>query len=342
MRAVLFSLAGCLSWLSCSSGTSTPTLLNVSFDPTRELYDDVNAAFSQKWQREHGSAVTLRQSHGGSGKQARAVLDGLEADVVTLALSLDIDVLATQAQLLPVDWQGRLPDHSAPFSSTIVFLVRAGNPKAIHDWGDLSRAGIAVIAPNPKTSGGARLVTLAAWDHARRSGPAVDDAERDARAAAFLTRLYRNVPVLDTGARAAATTFAERGIGDVLVSWESDARLLLARPDIGKDLELVMPSSSIRADLPVAVIDKNVDLHGTRAIAEAYVAFLYSPEAQAIAARHHYRPTNPEILAGSVFPDVAQRSVDEIAGSWREAQQRFFDDGGVFDQIFLDVARASR
>ncbi|MDP2344097.1 MAG: sulfate ABC transporter substrate-binding protein [Deltaproteobacteria bacterium] len=330
MRSLLLGLALATA---CSAPPSTTTLLNVSFDPTRELYDDVNAAFAKKWTAEHGTSVTIRQSHGGSGKQTRAVLDGLDADVVTLALSHDVDVLAAQGQLLPLDWAKRLPHESAPFSSTIVFLVRAGNPKGIHDWDDLIRDDVDVIAANPKTSGGARLVTLAAWDHARRRGGDVD-------AQAFLSRLYRNVPVLDTGARAAATTFAERGIGDVLVSWESDARLLLARPE-GRALALVLPSSSVRADLPVAVVDKNVDKHGTRALAEAYVAFLYSPEAQDIAARHHYRPSDPEARARAAFPAIPQRSVADIAGSWAEAQQRFFDDRGLLDQV-LDQAFVGR
>ncbi len=316
-----------------SAGATEVALLNISFDATRELYDDVNAAFVKKWRADTGQCVTVRQSHGASGKQARAVLDGLAADVVTLGLSGDVDALAQKGQLLSTDWQKRLPHNSSPFASTIVFVVRAGNPKGIAGWDDLVKDGVVVITPNPKTSGAARLAYLAAWDHARQKAGSDDDAK------AFVGKLYQHVPVLDTGARAATTTFAERGLGDVLLSWESDALFLLAHhPRTSSDpgFALVMPATSIAADLPVAVVDENVDKHGTRAVAEAYVQFLYSDEAQEIGARHHYRVRSPEVAARHPLPAIALRSVSDIAGSWSQAQKRHFDDGGVFDSVFTN------
>lgn len=337
-----------LSWTACSADPSASSsasssgssvgevaILNVSFDATRELYDDVNAAFSKKWRADTGQSVTVRQSHGGSGKQARAVLDGLEADVVTLALSGDVDVLA-RAGVVGADWQKRLPNAASAFSSTIVFVVRTGNPKGIRGWDDLVTPGVAVITPNPKTSGAARLAYLAAWDHARRAQTTATtttttDAEKDAAATAFVDKLYENVPVLDTGARAATTTFAERGLGDVLLSWESDALFLLAKHATG--FEVVTPSASIEAALPVAVVDTVVDRRGTRAVAEAYVQFLASDEGQEIAARHHYRARAPAVVARHPLPALALRSVADIAGSWSDAQQRHFDDGGIFDVV---------
>ena len=306
---------------------ATP-LLNVSYDPTRELYEDINAAFRKKWEPAHGP-LAINQSHGGSGKQARAVIDGLEADVVTLALAGDIDAIAEKSGLLPAAWQARLPQNSAPYTSTIVFVVRKGNPKKIRDWDDLGKPGVAVITPNPKTSGGARWNHLGAWGWAlRRSGGS------EAAAREYLTRFYRNVPVLDTGARGSTVTFAERGLGDVLVAWENEA-LLLAK-EIGKDrFEIVVPSVSILAEPPVALVDRNADRHGTRAAAQAYLEFLYTEEGQEIAAKHHYRPRSPAILArhAAEFPKISLLTVDEAFGGWKKAQKAHFDDGGVFDQV---------
>jgi sulfate transport system substrate-binding protein len=305
------------------------TLLNVSYDPTRELYADFDAAFARHWQRTTGQAVTVRQSHAGSGAQARAVIDGLEADVVTLALAWDIDAIAQRAHLLPAAWQQRLPNNSAPYTSTIVFLVRKGNPKGIRDWGDLVRQGVSVITPNPKTSGGARWNYLAAWGWAlRRYGG--EDQARD-----FVTRLFRNVPVLDQGARGATNTFVQRGIGDVLLAWENEA--LLAVHEIARnDCEIVVPSVSILAEPPVALLDSVVDRRGTRRVAEAYLAYLYSEEGQAIAARHHYRPRSSAVLAryAGTFPRVTLFTIDEVFGGWARAQRTHFDAGGVFDRIY--------
>ncbi|WP_457096202.1 sulfate ABC transporter substrate-binding protein [Lysobacter sp. P5_B9] len=306
-------------------------LLNVSYDPTRELYSEVDRAFAAQWKQETGETINVRASHGGSGKQARAVIDGLEADVVTLALAADIDAIADKGKLLPANWQSRLPHNSAPYTSTIVFLVRKGNPKGIKDWNDLARPGVAVITPNPKTSGGARWNYLAAWAWASREyrdgGKVVD----------YLTRVFKNVPVLDTGARGATTTFVERGIGDVLVAWESEALLTVSQPDTRGKFEVVVPSISIRAEPPVAWVDKNVAKHGTRKQAEAYLRFLYSPEGQRLAARHFYRPAEPDKVGAAElarFPKVPQMTIDEAFGGWKKAQAEHFADGGFFDRIY--------
>ncbi|HZM71566.1 MAG TPA: sulfate ABC transporter substrate-binding protein [Candidatus Cryosericum sp.] len=304
-------------------------LLNVSYDPTRELYQDVNAAFAKHWKEKTGDSVTVSQSHGGSGKQARTVIDGLEADVVTLALAYDIDALAA-AGLLPRTWQSRLPNNSAPYTSTIVFLVRQGNPKNIKDWEDLAKPGVAVITPNPKTSGGARWNYLAAWGATqRRSG---GDA---AKAKDLVTRIFKNVPILDTGARGSTITFVERGIGDVLVAWESEA--LLAMRELGKGkFEIVAPPTSILAEPPVAVVDKVAAKHKTAAVAQAYLEFLYTPEAQEIAARHYYRPRLETAAAkhAEQYPKLNLFTIDEAFGGWAKAQKTHFADGGVFDQIY--------
>jgi sulfate transport system substrate-binding protein len=304
-------------------------LLNVSYDPTRELYVAFNAAFARHWKQKTGDDVKISVSHGGSGKQARAVIDGLEADVVTLALAYDIDIIHDEGKLLPVDWQARLPDKSSPYTSTIVFLVRKGNPKAIQDWDDLVKPGVEVITPNPKTSGGARWNYLAAWEFAKRK------LGSDAAAQDFVKKLFQNVPVLDTGARGSTTTFVQRGIGDVLLAWENEA--FLAIEELGPDaLEIVVPSLSILAEPPVAVIDRNVDKHGTRAVAEAYLAYLYSKEGQQLAAKHHYRPRDAEVAAqfADTFAKVELFDIDAALGGWRAAQKKHFDEGGVFDQIY--------
>jgi sulfate transport system substrate-binding protein len=307
------------------------TLLNVSYDPTREFYQEVDRAFVQHWQSESGQTIKINQSHGGSGAQARAVIEGLEADVVTLALAYDIDQIAAHGHLLPADWQSRLPFASTPYTSTIVFLVRAGNPKNIHDWDDLIKPGIKVITPNPKTSGGARWNYLAAWGFALKASGGDEDKAR-----AFVTALYRNVPVLDSGARGATTTFAQRGLGDVLIAWENEAYLSIAELGASK-VEVVEPSISILAEPPVAVIDQNVDRHGTRKIAEAYLQFLYSPEGQALAAKNFYRPRVVDGIDSAVlarFPEVEMFTIDEVFGGWSKAQATHFADGGVFDQIY--------
>ncbi len=303
-------------------------LLNVSYDPTRELYQDFNAAFAEHWQAKTGSAVTVQQSHGGSGKQARSVIDGLEADVVTLALAYDVDAIA-KAGLLPADWQQRLPDNSAPCTSTIVFLVRKGNPQGIQDWGDLVKPGVAVITPNPKTSGGARWNYLAAWAYAL-SQPDGDEA----KAKDFVKRLYANVPILDTGARGSTITFVERGIGDVLLAWENEALYAVEKLGKGK-LEMVAPSLSILAEPTVAVVDKVAAKHGTTEVAKAYLEYLYTPEGQEIAARHHYRPRLAEVAAkhAAHFPEIELITIDQAFGGWAKAQKTHFDDGGVFDSI---------
>jgi sulfate/thiosulfate-binding protein len=304
-------------------------LLNVSYDPTRELYQDVNAAFAVQWKAKTGAHVTLQQSHGGSGKQARAVIDGLAADVVTLALAYDVDAIA-QAGLIAPGWQKKLPQNSCPYTSTMVFLVRKGNPKGIRDWGDLTRPGVAVITPNPKTSGAARWNYLAAWAWALRQ-----PAGNEATARTFVTQLFKNVPVLDTGARGSTNTFVQRGIGDVLLAWENEA--FLAVKELGPDkVEIVVPSLSILAEPPVAVVDRVVDKKGTRAVAQAYLEFLYSPEGQALAAKHYYRPRDKAALArASVrFPELRLVTIDEIFGGWSSAQKAHFADGGTFDQIF--------
>jgi len=307
----------------------TTTLLNVSYDPTRELYDDYNKAFIQYWKKKAGKDISIRQSHGGSGKQARTVIDGLPADVVTLALAYDIDALATSGKLLPANWQTRLPNNSSPYTSTIVFLVRKGNPKKIKDWGDLAKPGIAVITPNPKTSGGARWNHLAAYGWAlKQPGGSAATAEQ------FLGKLYKNVPVLDTGARGSLTTFAQRGIGDVMISWENEA--FLASRELGKDkFEIVVPTVSILAEPPVAVVDKVAIRRGTTAEARAYLEYLYSKEGQEIAAKHYYRPRDPEVAAkyASTFPKVNLVTIADFGG-WAKAQAVHFADGGTFDRIY--------
>ena len=310
------------------------TLLNVSYDPTRELYQDFNQAFARQWKAKTGDKLTVRQSHGGSGKQARSVIDGLQADVVTLALAYDIDAISERG-LIAHNWQGRLGHRSSPYASTIVFLVRKGNPKHIRDWADLVKPGVSVITPNPTTSGGARWNHLAAWGYALRQPGATEATARD-----YLARLYKNVPVLDTGARGATTTFTERGIGDVLLAWENEA--LLAVKELGPDKsEIVAPSVSILAEPPVAVVDKVVDKRGTRAVAEAYLQYLYSAEGQQIAARHYYRPVVEPYAKqyAAQFPAIKLFTIDEIAGGWTKAQKAHFADGGLFDQIYQPAAK---
>jgi sulfate/thiosulfate transport system substrate-binding protein len=311
-----------------ASGAGRVTLRNVSYDPTRELYVDFNAAFARYWKAKTGQDVRVDQSHGGSGTQARSVIEGLAADVVTLALAADIDAIASQGKLLPLNWQSLLPDNSSPYTSTIVLLVRHGNPKAIRDWGDLVKPGVAVITPNPKTSGGARWNYLAAWAWARAQPGGSDAGARD-----FLRRLYRNVPVLDAGARGAATTFVHNGLGDVLVAWENEA--LLAVRELGADkLEIVVPSVSILAEPPVAVVDSVALRHGTREVARAYLGYLYSKEGQEIIAQHFYRPRDPEVAArySERFPVLKLVTIADFGG-WAAAQRTHFSDGGVFDQI---------
>ena len=323
---LIATLAAAVTLGACGKGP--PTLLNVSYDPTREFYDEINPLFTARWKAEHHEDIRISQSHGGSGKQARAVIDGLPADVVTLALAGDIDAIAEKGKLLPLNWQERLPSNSAPYYSTIVFLVRAGNPKNIRDWGDLVRDDVQVVTPNPKTSGGARWNYLAAWAWAERQPGGNEESARD-----FVRRMYQHVPVLDTGARGALTTFAQRNIGDVAISWENEAHLALI--DMGADkVEIVVPSISVLAEPSVAVVDKVVLRKGTRAVAEAYLEFLYTPEAQEIAAKHFYRPRDAEILAKykSQFADVELVDINHFGG-WKLAQSTHFASGGVFDQI---------
>ena len=312
-----------------ASAQKARTLLNVSYDPTRELYQDINEAFAKQWKEKTGEEVTINQSHGGSGKQARAVIDGLEADVVTLALAYDVDAL-TDAGLIKKEWQTRLPQHSAPYTSTIVFLVRKGNPKGIQDWGDLVKPGVSVITPNPKTSGGARWNYLAAWGYALKRPGGSEQTARE-----FVSALYKNVPILDTGARGSTVTFVEREIGDVLIAWENEA--LLAIRQLGKDrLELVVPSVSILAETPVALVDRVADRRGTRQLAEAYLGFLYTDEGQELAAAHYFRPRSAAVAAkhAAQFPTLALFTIDELFGGWQHAQKEHFADGGAFDQIF--------
>jgi sulfate/thiosulfate-binding protein len=314
-----------------AQGSPKPvTLLNVSYDPTRELYEDVNKQFATYWKGKTGQDVTIRQSHGGSGKQARSVIDGLEADVVTLALAYDIDQISEKAALLPANWQTRLPHNSSPYTSTIVLLVRKGNPKNIKDWGDLARPGVSVITPNPKTSGGARWNYLAAWAWALRQ-----PGGNEATAKEFVGKLYKNVPVLDAGARGSTTTFVERGIGDVLIAWENEALLAIKELGPGK-FEVVAPSLSILAEPPVAVVDKVAGKHGTKAVAQAYLEYLYTPEGQEIAAKNFYRPRDPGAAArhASEFPKVSLVTVDEVFGGWKKAHATHFADGALFDQIY--------
>jgi sulfate/thiosulfate-binding protein len=306
-------------------------LLNVSYDPTRELYQDVNTAFAKSWKAKTGQDITVQQSHGGSGKQARSVIDGLEADVVTLALAYDVDAVASSG-LIAKNWQTRLPNNSTPYTSTIVFLVRKGNPKKIRDWDDLTRPGVSVITPNPKTSGGARWNYLAAWGYALRKFN-----NDPAKAKDFVGRIYKNVPILDTGARGSTVTFVERGIGDVLIAWENEA-VFAVKGEMGAkgDFQIVAPSISVLAEPPVAVVDKVAAKHKTVQVATAYLQFLYTPEGQEIAARHYYRPRNEAVAAkyAAQFPKVQLFTVDQVFGGWTKAQQAHFADGGVFDQIY--------
>jgi sulfate/thiosulfate transport system substrate-binding protein len=312
-----------------AQGAGPVTILNVSYDPTRELFQEYDAAFAKHWKAETGQDVTVNVSNGGSGKQARAIIDGLEADVATLGLAGDIDAVASKAQLLPETWQTRLADNSAPYTSTIVLLVRKGNPKGIKDWDDLVKPGVSVITPNPKTSGGARWNFLAAW------GYALKKYGKEEKAKEFVTKLYQNVAVLDSGARGATTTFVERGIGDVLISWENEA--FLAVNQLGKDqFEIVDPSVSILAEPTVAWVDKNTDKHGTTKLAQAYLNYLYTPEGQEIIAHNYYRPRSKTVAAqhADQFPRIKLFTVDKLFGGWKKAQPAFFGDGGVFDQIY--------
>ena len=346
LTLIALLLAGCSSTEKSNSEPSSKTentasegtkvkkdpiqLLNVSYDPTRELYEEYNKEFSQYWEKKTGQQVTIQQSHGGSGKQARAVIDGLEADVVTLALAYDIDEIARTGKLLSPDWQKKLKDNSTPYTSTIVFLVRKGNPKGIKDWDDLTKKGVSVITPNPKTSGGARWNYLAAWAYAQEKF-----GGDEAKTKNFMSQLYKNVEVLDSGARGSTTTFVERGIGDVLIAWENEAYLTLN--ELGKDkFEVVNPSLSILAEPPVAVVDKVVDKKGTREAAEAYLNYLYSDKGQEIIAKNYYRPRNEEILKkyADVFPKIKMVTIDDYFGGWKKAQEKHFNDGGTFDQIY--------
>jgi sulfate/thiosulfate transport system substrate-binding protein len=327
LRTSLLSLA-----LAAATGAALAkdvTLLNVSYDPTRELYQDFNKAFAQHWKAKTGDNVVVKTSHGGSGKQARSVIDGLDADVVTLALAYDIDEIAGKGKLLAPEWQKRLQHNSAPYTSTIVFLVRKGNPKGIKDWDDLAKPGIGVITPNPKTSGGARWNYLAAWGYAQKKFGS------EAKAQEFVASVFKNVPVLDSGARGSTTTFVERGIGDVLIAWENEA--LLALKELGPDkFDVVAPSVSILAEPPVAVVDKVVDRKGTRAVATAYLEYLYSPEGQDLAGQNYYRPIDPAAAAkyAKQFPKVNLFTIDQAFGGWAKAQKTHFADGGVFDKIY--------
>jgi len=334
-RALLAGIAASALAFSVLPVRADTTLLNVSYDPTRELYQSYNAAFAKQWKAKTGETVTIRQSHGGSGKQARSVIDGLDADVVTLALAYDIDALADHGKQVPLDWQKRLPNNASPYTSTIVFLVRKGNPKKISDWPDLARSGVEVITPNPKTSGGARWNYLAAWAYAsKQPGGNADSAK------AFVKRIYANTKVLDSGARGSTTTFVERGIGDVLIAWENEAYLSVK--ELGPDkFEIVTPSLSILAEPPVSVVDKVVDKRATRKVAQAYLEYLYSPEGQEIAARNFYRPRDPAVAAkyAKQFASVKLVTVDAEFGGWRTAQKTHFDDGGVFDQIYAPSAK---
>jgi sulfate/thiosulfate transport system substrate-binding protein len=327
--SILSAVAMALGVTPLHAGGKSLTLLNVSYDPTRELYQDLNAAFAQAWRERTGQAVTVHQSHGGSGKQARSVIDGLEADVVTLALAYDIDAIV-KAGLIPQGWQTRLPDNSAPYTSTIVFLVRRGNPKRIKDWDDLIKPGVTVITPNPKTSGGARWNYLAAWGFALR-----EYGNDEAKARDFVARLYKNVAVLDTGARGSTVTFVERGIGDVFISWENEA--LLVTHQLAKDrFDIVTPSVSILAEPPVAIVNRVVDKRGSREVAQAYLRFLYDEVGQEIAAKHFYRPRLATVAAKHVqrFQQVSLFTIEEVCGGWQKAQQTHFGDGGVFDRIY--------
>ena len=329
-RRTFAGLALSLAALSLPAQAKDFTLLNVSYDPTRELYVDFNKAFAAHWKAKTGDTVTVKQSHGGSGKQARSVIDGLDADVVTLALAYDVDELAERAKLIPADWQKRLPHNSSPYTSTYIFLVRKGNPKGIRNWDDLVKPGVSVITANPKTSGGARWGYLAAYGFALKQ-----PGGNDAKARDFVAKLFSNVPVLDSGARGSTVTFAERGIGDVLLAWENEAHLSLK--EFGADkFDIVYPPLSILAEPPVTVVDKNADRKGNRAVAEAYLQYLYSPEGQELAARHFYRPIDAKVAAkhDKAFPKISLFTIDEVFGGWTKAQKTHFNDGGVFDQIY--------
>lgn len=325
-------LSGIAALVISGSGAvqgQTTTLLNVSYDPTREFYEEYNQRFAEYWKGKTDKTVKIRQSHGGAGKQARAVIDGLEADVVTLALAYDIGAISEMAKLLPPNWQSRLPHNSCPYTSTIVFLVRKGNPKGVKDWNDLIKPGVSVITPNPKTSGGARWNYLAAWGYALRH-----NNNDEGKAREFVAAMFKNVPVLDTGARGSTTTFAQRGIGDVLLSWENEALLVLQ--EFGTDkFEIVAPSLSILAEPPVTLVDQFADKHGTREVAQAYLEYLYSDAGQELAAKHFYRPRNTEVLAKaeSQFPKIELFTIDMMFGGWQMAHQTHFAEGGVFDQI---------
>jgi sulfate transport system substrate-binding protein len=316
------------SLIISSNASADRVLLNVSYDPTRELYQEFNASFIKQWQAKTGEKVAVRQSHGGSGKQARSVIDGLEADVVTLALANDINAISEKAKLLPEDWQKRLARNSTPYTSTIIFLVRKGNPKGVKDWNDLARPGVSVVTPNPKTSGGAQWNYLAAWEYGKRNFG-------EARAKEFVADIYKNVPVLDSGARGSTTTFVERGVGDVFISWENEAFLAIKEYGPGK-FEMVVPSLSILAEPPVAIVDKVVDKRGTRDLAEAYLQYLYSDEGQEIAAKNFYRPSNQKVAAkyAKQFPAMSLFRIDEAFGGWKNAHKTHFSDGGTFDQIY--------
>ncbi len=327
MKKIILSVLA-LALFSVPTLAKTVTLLNVSYDPTRELYQAINKAFAAQWKQKTGEEVVINQSHGGSGKQARAVIDGLDADVVTLALAYDIDAIAERGNLLPKEWQKRLPHNSTPYTSTIVFLVRQGNPKGIKTWNDLVRPGVQIVVPNPKTSGGARWAYLAAYGAALKV-----NANDDAKAKDYVTKLYQNVPVLDSGARGATTTFVQRGIGDVLLAWENEA--ILSQKELGAgQFEIIYPPISILAEPPVAVIDRVAAKHGTTAVAEAYVRFLFSPEGQRIGATHHYRPYTPLVEQDHSFPRIHLFTITEMFGGWSNAQRVHFTDGGVFDQIY--------
>ena len=330
MKKTLLTIALLASVFNTPSYAKDITLLNVSYDPTRELYQEFNVAFAKDWQTKTGDKVTVKQSHGGSGKQARAIIDGLDADVATLALAYDVDQLYEKGKLIPKDWQKRLPHNSSPYTSTIVFLVRKGNPKNIKDWNDLIKPGVAVITPNPKTGGGARWNYLAAWAYALKQ-----NNNDDAKAKEFVGKLFKNVPVLDSGARGSTTTFVERGIGDVLITWENEA--FLAKRELGPDkVDIVVPSLSILAEPTVTLVDKFADKHGARKVAEAYLNYLYTPEGQEIAAKNFYRPTLDSVAKKYVtqFPKVNLITVDEVFGGWQKAQKTHFADGGTFDQIY--------
>jgi len=323
-------ISAAFALMAMPASAQNVSLLNVSYDPTRELYVEVNAAFAKQWQAKTGQTVSIRQSHGGSGRQARAVIDGLDADVVTLALAFDVDALHQNGKLIPADWQKRLPNNASPYTSTIVFLVRKGNPKGIKDWNDLVKPDVGIVTPNPKTSGGARWNYLAAWAYALKQPGGNDEKARE-----FVRALFKNVKVLDSGARGSLTSFTERAIGDVFLSWENEA--FLALKELGADkFEIVVPSLSILAEPPISVVDRVVDKRGTRAVAEAYLQFLYTKEGQEIAAKHFYRPRDPEVAAkhADVFKKVNLITIDDVFGGWTKAQAIHFNDGGIFDQIY--------